>query len=252
MAEDMGELTKMKVLGICGQARTGKDSVADFIETEVGAENLLRLRFAEDLKRFCREVYDWTEEHTDGKLKDVPDTRYPRVGFHVWTREAADGSWFQCDCGTRVHASETVPPGECITYLTPREAMQRLGTEWARACYVNTWVDLTIRKAKTWLAEGDDRVVLVTDCRYINEAQGILSSGGMVLQTTRPGHDSGLSEKARQHPSETVMMTPEFQALVTHHLVNEGTLEDLGLKVRRVLRPESELEVQGQARIPGV
>ena len=186
------------LIGLTGIGRSGKDSVADFIE-QAGVERTHRLRFADDLKRICREVYDWTVQHTDGDLKDTPDTRYPR------------------------------PDG---TYLTPREAMQRLGTEWARANYPNTWVDLTMRRA----AEiPDEQIVLVTDVRYINEAKGILAGGGLLLQVVRPGHSSGLSTTAQQHPSEVELQSDEFQALVTHTLINDGTLNDLKAQVEQWL-----------------
>ena len=32
-------------------------------------------------------------------------------------------------------------------YLTPRHALQQLGTEWGRRCYNNTWIDYAIRVA---------------------------------------------------------------------------------------------------------
>jgi hypothetical protein len=216
------------LIGLTGLGRSGKDTVAGFIE-DAGVERTHRLRFADDLKRICCEVYDWTVEHTDGDLKDVGDERYPRPCTRCThpknphpgkIDKAIDIMGFS---GPRW---ETCPlcKGEQVTYLTPREAMQRLGTEWARANYPNTWVDLTMRRA----AEiPDEQIVLVTDVRYINEAKGILASGGYLIQVVRPGHSSGLSTTAQQHPSEVEQQSDEFQALVTHTLINDGTLDDL-------------------------
>ncbi len=200
------------ILGLTGLARSGKDSVADFFE-EAELERVHRFRFADDLKRICREVYDWTVEHTDGALKDTPDERYPRP----------------CDSCASSNVVEWPEPcdvcdGTRVTYLTPRQAMQLLGTNWARVCYPNTWVDLTMRRA----AEvPDEQIVLVTDVRYINEAKGVLGAGGMIVQVQRPGVASTLSGKAQLHTSEVEQKSAAFQALVTHTFINDGTLDDL-------------------------
>lgn len=213
------------LIGLTGLGRAGKDSVADFIE-DAGVERTHRLRFADDLKRICREVYDWTVEHTDGDLKDVGDERYPRpctACGGTGHRKIDPGFGRSGQNSILCHLCE-----EGVTYLTPREAMQRLGTEWARANYPNTWVDLTMRRA----AEiPDEQIVLVTDVRYINEAKGVLASGGYLIQVVRPGHSSGLSTTAQRHPSEVEQQSEAFQALVTHTLVNDGTLDDLKDKV---------------------
>ncbi len=214
------------LIGLTGLGRAGKDSVADFIEGE-GVERTHRLRFADDLKRICREVYGWTEEHTDGALKDTPDKRYPRKCERCTQPTNPRPGKIDIDImGFSDPRWETCPlcKGEAVTYLTPREAMQRLGTEWARVCFPDTWVALTMRRA----AEiPDEQIVLVTDVRYINEARGVLASGGYLIQVVRPGHSSGLSTTAQQHPSEVEMQSDEFQALVTHTLINDGTLNTL-------------------------
>jgi hypothetical protein len=140
--------------------------------------------------------------------------------------------------------------GAVCSYLTPREAMQLLGTEWARVCWPDTWVALTFRKAHDLLmnvrvlAKAYDagtgtsgkgssiidrcNLVLVTDVRFLNEAKKISEAGGRVWRICRPG--AGLNGAAGAHVSETEMFSPEMDRYVDVDIVNDGTLEDLERK----------------------
>ncbi len=216
------------IIGLAGQARSGKDTVADFF-TEARFAPVHRLRFADDIKRFCQEVYDWTEEHTDGSLKDIPDVRYPRRCDH-------------CDLQPPNEWPEVCEKckGTQFTCLTPREAMQTLGSQWGRSCYPNTWVDLTLRRA---LEKPTEEIVLITDVRFLNEIKSVWEVGGLILQIQRPSLETSLSAHAQKHVSEVEQQSPAFQGVVTHTLVNDGTLQDLKTKALAWLsaRRESEL-----------
>lgn len=194
----------MKLIGLTGHAGNGKDTVAEMIEGR-------RFSFAEPLKLFCKATFDFTDEQVFGpsECRNRPDPRY--------TRE--DGA-----------------------PLTPRHALQTLGTEWGRACYPDVWADLGVRRATQWLSEESDtvsvikgklvfskckpvRVAILTDCRFINEAKAIRAAGGEVWRIIRPGHV--LPPEIANHPSETEQDSPEMDALVTEEVVNGGTLADL-------------------------
>ncbi len=180
---------KVLMIGLAGRAGAGKDTVGGFIKKhlEPKGEATKLMAFAEPLKSICKAVYAFTDEQmTQHELKVKGDLRYPR----------ADGS-----------------------YLSPREAMQLLGTEWARRCYANTWVDLGIRRAR----EANVAHIVFTDCRFINEANGIRNAGGQVWRIYRAEADKAVSN----HASETEMNTEEFKELVTHVVYNSGDLEQL-------------------------
>jgi len=216
------------------------------------------VQFAEPLKRFCAEVYDWTAEHMHGALKDEPDERYPREWpEHEWTRRA-DGD-FGCRCGGVIARRARIPfELPCVDYLTPREALQTLGTNWGRARYEDTWAALGVRKATAWYAPvtidehraaagfeplgcmngqpgipAPSRVAVITDCRFVNEARLVREAGGEVWQVTRD--DAGLEGAAAAHASELERSSPEFQALVDVNLSNHGTVGDLAGLVRTEL-----------------
>lgn len=109
-------------------------------------------------------------------------------------------------------------PSDLLCGITPRTAMQTLGTEWGRNCihpglWVNAWKHSIAGKAK----------VVVDDCRFPNEAEAVRELGGAIWRVERPG--VGASEHAsesQQLPMDTL-------------LYNEGDLDILATKVREAL-----------------
>ncbi len=212
----------IRVIGLCGAARSGKNTFAKMLGETSGRP--LYIQIAGPLKAYLRDLYDWTEEHTDGHLKDVPDKRYPieckgcggsnpkpgyvNVAIDIMGYSKPD--WQECP----------VCKGEKVTYLTPRHAMQQLGGEFAESTYPAVYSRRAAR-----VAAAHNGTALVTDCRYLRDIQAIAAIGGIIIEMGR-GSDE-LSDEAKQHPSEVARATPEFQALVDVHITNEGTLDEL-------------------------
>lgn len=198
----------MRIVGICGKAGSGKSTLADFL---VNNHGYVCVSFADPLKRICRDVYDFTDEQLWGpsEKRNAGDPRYPRPGR------------VECDP------------------LTPRYALQRLGTEWGRDCYGNTWRDLAIRTAKKLLSgnhfydhkgglhvERDwsaPKGIVIPDVRFLNEVDGINGSGGYCVRIRRGTTVEGASA---QHLSET-----ELEGIDPTNFLfefdNAGTLMDL-------------------------
>lgn len=173
------------LIGISGLAGSGKDTVADFLVNDHG---FTKVALADPLKRIARDVYDFTEEQLWGpsENRNAPDPRYPRE----------DG-----------------------TCLSPREALQLLGTEWGRRCYADTWIKCGIRNAQTLLTHPSARYsrcdgirggmltpaepragVAIPDIRFRNEMDAIRAAGGFLVRVVRPG--AGLGGAAGVHVSE--------------------------------------------------
>jgi hypothetical protein len=162
-----------------------------------------QMSFADPLKEFCAHVFDWDRETLWGpsELRNKPDPRYGN--------------------------------------LTPRHALQTLGTNWGRELYQNVWVDLGIRRAQKFLSERPTRpsasmrqlCVVFADCRFVNEARAIREAGGQVWRIVRPG--AGLSGVAGAHPSEMEQESLAMDQLVTTVIVNSGSFEDLRAQVSR-------------------
>lgn len=66
--------------------------------------------------------------------------------------------------------------------------------------------------------------VVITDVRFPNEADRVRAQGGQVWRIIRPG-----TAPVNDHPSETALDLYPFDRIIT----NDGTVEDLRLKVLR-------------------
>jgi len=134
------------VIGFNGVSRSGKDTAVDFAIQKFGGA---RMAFADPLKAFVKEIFDFTDEQVYGNAdtKNSPDFRY------------------------------RMPNGE---FLTPRWAMQSLGAEWGRALHPDVWVNYLFRKARHRAG-----IVYVSDVRYPNEVAAIRASGGKVIRLLR-------------------------------------------------------------------
>jgi hypothetical protein len=194
------------LIAFAGKAGVGKDTAGDLICREQCA---VKVALADPMKRICRDIYGFTDEQ-------------------LW--------------GSSEHRAE---PVESLGGLTARRALQQLGTEWGRALYPNTWVDILIRhaicigggthrysKQEGCLYKTDHQMwqyvhVVVTDVRFPNEVESINRAGGKVIRIVR----GDLASEAAQHASETSLDdVPEDQFCAT--ILNQGT-EDAFLHMVR-------------------
>lgn len=143
-------------------------------------------------------------------------------------------------------------------FLTPRYALQQLGTNWGRDCYPNIWVEYALRTAKILLEstyedskvkgyhplyysarggiwEGQNprhvRGVVISDVRFENEVRCIKEAGGKVFCLRR---GSGLAGEAGQHKSEQELQNiPEkyFEGIIDNR---EWSLEQLEDRMNRI------------------
>ncbi|WP_043309539.1 deoxynucleotide monophosphate kinase [Pseudomonas sp. ML96] len=103
---------------------------------------------------------------------------------------------------------------------SPRELMQRLGTEWGRnQVHPQLWLLLAELNLQL-LAEHDQAMkgVVIRDVRFDNEAEWVRSKGGVILHITRPDAD-----EVAHHSSESGVR----RCASDFALVNDGTLNDL-------------------------
>ncbi len=196
------------IIGMTGLAGSGKDTVADIL---VRDHAFAKVALADPLKRICKEVFQFTDEQLWGpsSMRNTPDVRYLRG-----------------DLATRDQDPKVLALGlPREDYLTPRHALQQLGTEWGRRCYDNVWVDYALRIAHTLLTPGGfmpaynpqrglyqvtvnssegyhyryPKGVVISDVRFPNEVNAIRAKGGRIWKTM---YGKGLGGVAGQHESE--------------------------------------------------
>ena len=127
------------------------------------AHGFRSLCFAAPIKRICAEVWGFTAHDLDGPSA---------------AREAVDPAWG----------------------ITPRKALQTLGSEWGRALHPDVWV-VAWARAFQRLPRGD---VVVPDMRFPNEDTFLRSLGAqMVLVEAEPSRAI-----VRAHESENGLPGP--------------------------------------------
>lgn len=135
------------LIGLCGAAGAGKNTVAELLADSDGCQ-FLQVAFADPLYECVSTITGLPVD----KLKDrsVKETAIPWLG------------------------------------KSPRQMLQSMGTEWGRnTIHDEIWIRITMERIKPELACG--RSVVITDVRFDNEAQAILAAGGEVWKVTRPG-----------------------------------------------------------------
>lgn len=183
------------LFGVSGFAGSGKDTMADYLVENYGFK---KISFAKIIKDVCRMVFGFTDEQLYGKLKEIPDQRYPFTGICV-------------KCGTRMHenhAPDFDPTEDTLwqcflsecgwgyehKHITPRLAMQTLGTEWGRRLYGNIWIVATMNT----IQGSDHDKWVIPDVRFRNEVHAIQDRGGLVVRLLR-------GKMAHDHQSEIEM-----------------------------------------------
>jgi hypothetical protein len=96
----------------------------------------------------------------------------------------------------------------------------------------NVWVDIAIRKIEALTAQG--KSVAITGIRYLNERDMLNVLGGRGVWVERPG-----LEVKQGHASESSLSSADFDMV----LFNDGTVEDLLLKVDDQVKKWSTIQV---------
>lgn len=90
---------------------------------------------------------------------------------------------------------------ELLDGHTPRELLIELGNLYRR--YDSQY---WVKAAMKYVQENSDRNFMVTDVRYVNEAEAIRNNGGIIVRLERhPSRDGLVSAETKASPSETAL-----------------------------------------------
>lgn len=154
------------LIALAGKARAGKDTVGRYIAQEYGFEHYY---FAKPLKDMLGAM------------------GFPEGQFQTTEQKEA----------------VIAELGRSYRYLA-----QTLGTEWGREkVHPELWVRLAARR---WMEVQDESALsscgpqglVITDCRFENEAAWVRAAGGVVVHVQSKGELAGMSAQARAHASE--------------------------------------------------
>jgi hypothetical protein len=217
----------MRLLGLHGPMHCGKDTAFEFIREDAERRGLVAARqgFADRLKLSGMRLI------------------YPEIRLNEeWLLPLAD---MLKERGTVsfVYPDPVDPDGpQHVVEIDGRTFWERMGTESHRAPELfggDCWVDLILPKAtysgyedandpfwdRVWGSDTD--LAVITDVRFVNEAERIQALGGEVWYIDRPdgdGHDDG-------HISRKKL--PDY--LIRRTIPNDGTLDDYKVQLAEAL-----------------
>lgn len=184
----------MEIFGLSGYARSGKDEAAKILVEEFG---FTRVAFADKLREVLYALNPWVRSFVP-----VLGATYERIQ-DVIDKQGWDGY-------KKYQYADSI-----------REYLQRLGTEAGRqTLWDSIWVDAALT------GHDEDAKLVVTDCRFPNEAQAIVDLGGKIWRIRRTGVGP-----ANSHASETSLDDWPWDECID----NNGTLEEFHEKVRNMI-----------------
>jgi hypothetical protein len=212
----------MILVGIVGFAGSGKGTFGDILVTQHG---FVADSYAAPVKDAVASIFGWDRKLLEG------DTQESRE-----FRETPEKEW----------SKYFGRP------FTPREALQKMGTECGRNVYhPNLWVDALEQRIKKYPAN-----YAITDVRFPNEIDQIVRLGGYVIRIKRepePMWYNYAIEWNNVEWDETIpcqanrQVMTEFPGIhysefawignpkITYTIVNDGTFDDLSDEVNKLL-----------------
>lgn len=194
---------KCKLIGICGHAGAGKDTVGKYLIDS--RDNTYKLAFADALKQAVRQMFGVDEDALyETHLKEIPDP--------FWG-------------------------------VSPRQMAQFFGTEMVRETVGKLipevadrfWIHRMVQKLNglgEHLEYDADDVVVITDVRFQNEYDWIVSNGGIIIHLTRTGADGTVGIPSHQSEAGIEFHTPDGTWLIN----NNSTLEKLYEEVDTIIK----------------
>lgn len=247
----------MNIIAISGRMGTGKDTVAEILNTH----GFVTAALADSLKQTAARIFDYGERTLFGPsyLRNAVDERaghedyWQKVRQNVKEHERTLISLFEGDVDPQIVMGSLHE--EIEGFYTKREdlraryVLQRLGTDWGRRLWDQVWINQlaiaidSLRHGHTYSrfrgvllhAERNPRDaprgVVVTDVRFPNEALAIHAWGGQVywVDASRRVVPTDSFAHASEPPFE--VMKPYVDQVID----NNGSLTALSDEIHRLM-----------------
>lgn len=234
---------KLNLISLLGNAGCGKNTVAEIL---LKATQGSSLAFSAPLKELAAVLFQFSKEQLFGpsEKRNEADPRKNDVEYQkgILDRFAKHG-YIWMDTVLPPNVDRLTAFSALIRWLksvneapelSARLVLQTLGTEWGRTVYAPIWVEYGIHRAQKLLEAGVPLVVL-EDCRFINEARATREAGGDVWLIDRPSR-AELTAGVPNHASEREQTSDEMKQYLSVTVYNHGTLEDLERNVLNLLK----------------
>ena len=191
------------LIGLCGRAGAGKTTVAKHLV----CHGFKEFTFAEPLKRICARISGISYEIL---LGETPETRLQR---------------------------ETIK--DPVWGLTGREWLETIGTDVMRKHFdADVWYKILMRDCAQELQHGN---IVITDCRFLNEYEGIKKMGGKVIVLYRNESELMITENDK----DTCISKWGFLNFINAediHLKNNGSIKTLLDEIINIINKDSQYD----------
>ena len=195
------------ILGICGRAQHGKDTLGKMLADELydrTGQKYILMAYATELKRKVQKDFDLSYEQLWGMDKETYDFRYPKHR----------GPAPMC-LGNRNDGKDIGQVMKERQHWTAREILQDYG-QFFRTIDNNFWVKALFKV----IDEKEYNNAIITDVRHVNEVDAVKNRGGYVINIVR-NIETGVHNQ--NHISETALDDYKADFVVK----NFGSLDDL-------------------------
>jgi hypothetical protein len=190
----------IKLIGLVGKARSGKDTVGKHIENNYNGKCYA---LADPIKDLARTLFLFDEEQLYGSKKEIIDERWgitPRQTFQM--------------IGTNIM--------QFAIYGFMPDLLNKVPIRQFWLKHFNEWLTKFHSESNN-----KEKVVIVTDIRFPHEADMIKEMNGILIKIERPDLDT--SNEQYKHCSETADISCDF---LIH---NDNTMEKLYQNVDEIL-----------------
>lgn len=224
----------MLIIGFGNKARHGKDTAAEAVHDFYESRNTLLRKHGMTkaitnvgVYKFATALY---EESNEALKNGIWKTRTV-----CYTEKLVNG---QCEhfvvLPEWVQPSPEYQPTELAPYGKHPKLLQWWGTEFRRKQNENYWVD----KLFASISSNID-VALITDVRFGNEADSIVSRGGYTVNVTRLdeyGQPYRSTDRSPDHPSEIALDSYNWQFRLINHNGHRALLGEQAITLVEYLR----------------
>jgi len=219
------------IIGINGKIGAGKDTVGTIIQGLLYTNK----DQSSEIKKFA------------GKMKQIASI-LTGISVEKFEDQEFKECFLDVEWGTVQDIPlNSIPPFADMQFnvmMTVREFLQKLGTEAMRdGLHTNVWVNaLFADYKKDWGIESNlphSEFLnlkypnwIITDMRFPNEMEAVVKRHGITIRVTRPVKKSKNTPKL--HSSETALDKAKFD----YEIINDGSMEKLVKKVRKILIKE--------------
>lgn len=259
------------VIGVSGKIGSGKDAIGKIIQgltssnitegeiIEIVEDRLLRFNTTWEIKKYAYKLKQIVSLLTGCTVEDLENQGFKqyKLGDDWDYRTNWDGHKL-----TPVMVTEedrNFLGVDRIKTYSYRELLQKIGTEAMRDCiHQNIWVNALFADYKPTIYRSEVSVRtagyidtevypnwIITDTRFPNEAKAIKDRNGIVIRVNRKSfkwidaddYENFTGKKVEripEHPSETALDDYQFDYVID----NNGTIEELIEKVRKILQKE--------------